>query len=164
MAVPAWTPATFAMLDSEGRVLHSVRLDLPPGGTISGSLPQIDGWESIRVTRAFGALDSARFERRIGVPEHELTAERVAEIAAPSAKTGEEPGRGGTSSSLATQETNLDPHFGRVIVLGGAGSTSSTASGVGDEWKQATPISDAHWLTDSVHQMIADAVAATFGR
>lgn len=162
--VPAWTPATLSMLDREGRVLHSVRLDLPPGGTISGRLPQIDGWEKIRLIRGVDGFDSERFERRVGVPEAELTTQRMNEIDATPDRGHEGSGEGvelkqaERSAATVSSETSLDPNFGRVYVLGG----SYSMAGVGDEWKRDGPVSDEHWLTDGVRQSIAEALLIVF--
>ncbi|MDX2114275.1 MAG: hypothetical protein SFZ24_01470 [Planctomycetota bacterium] len=141
--VSTWTPGTLALLSGSGDVMMTLRLDVPPGGTISGDLDALaPGFEEVRFS--MGRLSPARplAEHRMGVAEGELTADSL---------------KGGAElpewdASIGTSETELDPNFGRVVIVwwreGGASLHSFT--GVASEWKGPGPKPDEFWLSEGV--------------
>lgn len=156
-AVDRWTPATIALLGKDDAVLWSARLDLPPGGSITGSLPEVVGAEKAAISHGAGEFDAGGFERRIGVPEEEVTTQSMRDIGAVRAKERalEEPGFKVTQKDWDAQTsrcvTSLERDGARVCVIGSAYTYFGTAqrwAGEGGVGEGSAP--DSLWLTPSV--------------
>ncbi|MCE9618766.1 MAG: hypothetical protein K8R92_02530 [Planctomycetes bacterium] len=77
---PDWNPATLALLDKQKDVLWSIRLDLPPRGTVNGSIPNGIDPDSVRITRSAGAFDASHVSHLIGATEPEWSTVRMKEL------------------------------------------------------------------------------------
>lgn len=158
-----WTPATLALLDENDHVLSSIRLDLPPVGSISGPSLQIpDSVRKVRLTQAVEGRAGDAWVRRIGTPAPELSTEQVKEINAESERPGSAD-RAPQTISLAAHASGLDPVFGKIMINAGrlqnAGGVSraaqSSASGIANhEFAKESP-SDERWLTPFVREQFA---------
>ena len=155
-----WCPATLALLDGQNKVLSSFRLDLPPVGAISGKLPDTaKNAVKIRLVHPVAGLTPATWERRIGVPEPELTADRMEELydaRHPDSKTAN------TSITLSSHEAGLDANFASIQLISdseqsrpGVNSvTSYTACLVADHMRsQENKVSDEDWVSPQVRNV-----------
>jgi hypothetical protein len=142
-----WIPATLTVTRAEGSgtLSRTIRIDVPPSGRVTGPLLDDAGSDdTVRITLAREGVDADCFERRIGVSEPELTADRLREINAASSTQVRSGGLAISAFGVAisSTETSLDPNFGRVVVIDG----ESSAVGVADAADPEHPGSDAHWL------------------
>jgi len=158
-----WTPATLALLDEDDRVVSSIRLDLPPVGSISGPSLQIpDSVRTVRLTQVVDGRAGDSWVRRIGTPAPELSSEQVEEINAESERPGSDE-RPSQTITLSAHATGLDPVFGRIMINAGrlqntdgvSRAAQSSASGVANhEFAKESP-SDERWLTSFVKEQFA---------
>ncbi len=149
-----WTPATLALLDAQENVLWCSRLDLPPRGSVTGRLPIGLEPAYVRFVRCTGDFAAERLERRIGVPEPELSPARMKALGInlpqPVANQSEE--QAAWSWGTVAVITDLSPGVGRVIVA----STTMSYCGVAAVWQAEGPAPDAHWLSEGVRNFLEE--------
>jgi hypothetical protein len=111
-----WRPATLALLDDQSNVLVSLRLDLPPVGAISGALPDTTPpFTQARLVHAANGLTIGNWERRIGLPEPELTVERINELDHEAQNL--ESNAASSVVTLSSHTATLDPSFGSIHIV-----------------------------------------------
>lgn len=153
-----WRPATLALLDERDAVLLSLRLDLPPHGSINGLLPRTTSpCASVRITLAAPICDEDQGLIRIGCEEPELTLERVKLLGLAKLEANNDVARTTKSPMsdapmcITGSMTNLDRIFGRIIVL----HKSGTYVGVADDWGGKPP-TDLQWLNPRARAYLDD--------
>jgi hypothetical protein len=165
--VGRWTPASLVLLDEHGGIITTIRLDLPPAGTVRGRLDAIaPDVVAVRLTTARDIEEAslAATERRIGIHEPELAHDRLVELGLVRTSSQVEPRSGEsvvgadqtTASAINSSETSLDPNFGRVMIVGGEGSASTSSfTGVADQWDGPGDPSEQHWLSQTVRRVLS---------
>lgn len=143
-----WIPATITVVRTQtsGETSsRTVRIDIPPSGRITAPLLDDAGPDdTIRIAVAREGVDAERFERRIGVSEPELTADRLREINAASSTEVRAGGLALSAFSVAisSAQTALEPTYGRIVVIDGPHSSFATTTAP----DPANPDPDAHWI------------------
>ncbi|MEO1128415.1 MAG: hypothetical protein AAFX05_01760 [Planctomycetota bacterium] len=124
-----WQPATVAVVGGDGQVLRSLRIDLPPSGTVRAELPEMASGQDLQVrltTPAGAPLEAlpATFQPRIGFDGPELTNDRLrelglAEMASSTASEGGITLREERWSAATTATTSGLGPGPQIIVIGG---------------------------------------------
>jgi hypothetical protein len=160
-----WTPATLALLDANQSVLWSVRLDLPPKGSINGAIPAGIEFAQIRITQPGGLFDASQLERRIGVVESEWTASRMKEFGlVPVESKQSRLGDAAVTESLWNGQVKscmfgCPPQAAAIIVCTPTGTMMSTV----EPWRGTEPAPDDHWLDATVRSFLDEQRTASAG-
>lgn len=150
-----WFPMTVALLDEHDITMVSLRVDVPPKGTVTGALPETARpVKKVRITQAIVPLDGEPFRPRIGVAEPELTTPRLREMRMISKDREKHPDPKIdpydkdvlVDPAIEAVTTDLlQPEFGRDVILDGETVYFSGSN----PWKNR-PVSDAEWLDGRV--------------
>jgi len=155
-------PATVTLVSADGRELNTIRLDLPPGGTIRA--PEGTVGPEVASVRVSALVDSSG-----RVPSDPIQIGAPAETL--SAATEAIPG-GESTSTVLTHETGLQGEFGTVLIqavpsarqtrLAGVPASNlgtHTAAIVSDAWSGPGQPTDAHWLNERVRAALQEMTA-----
>lgn len=153
-AFDRWTPATLALLDEQKNIIWCARLDLPPGGTVTGEIPESVERATLRLVRSADAFDTSHLEFRIGMIEPEWSTARMKDAGiAQTASTANASGAASNWTSVTVScESSLDPGVGRVLIT----TPLSTIFTATSPWSGESPAPDAHWLSEEVRAYLDD--------
>lgn len=159
------TPAVLTLIGADGRDIRSVRMDLPPGGTVRAP----EGFIGPEVTSV--RLDALAMAGGGSAPGESV----IGALGRPEALKPTNPVGGEVSSSVVSADIGLQPMFGTVKVWALPRSEATTMAGVpadvvevysgsfvADAWSGEGPPPDAHWLTERVRAALA-ALKGAFG-
>lgn len=160
-AVDRWTPATVTLRDAAGAALHSIRVDLPPRGAITGGLPSIVGVHRIElaVAQYDRAMPVVAHQPLVGVAEPQLTMDRLSASGWTPWRRSEQAGdsfkASGGAPGVSVSHHSHDPGFAATHRLAFVVGPAFPMVARGVEGTSAAPATEAGWRSEPVRAAVA---------